>query len=1237
MTRSRLVACAIAALAFPATALAEVTDAAICPKSPPTCSAARTNCCTRDFPATPTAKAILIPMDRCHQPGSSSNGPNSINGSSPSWCANSPTSDAASMTYAYGLVYRLMQQGINVYWLVNPTKAPTTVAAYSGGDVETTVDVDFWVLGSGATPPAPGNSLTTLSGTSPVQKLKDDGTTSHNLVVDGGWGSSGSYQKNEFPVRGGAFLIAPADVDAFKAAWANRPAGRTGCGATASASCYDFTRVQLYQVDPSAHFAWQDFTQSKVNGQYARRDNQVVVAMKVDYPPPRVAEVGSQNLANWLSSANLNDVAAAGCENGSAFSPSDAVGCPVSETDVQADKLITSGFTWAWVNVNSTSCTTVTKLRTFVTAIHDQYTAGNVMLSNNAIAMAEGCSSGTGSKGLLGDSAGLAYSNSSINESTSAPIIVHYPSHLFAQFGDLPLNFASGTVTYWTRVNAATGANLYDAAFSTTPSFLHRLMTHESPASSGNPLCTNHNDLGTVGATSPATCNNAASGSVGAGGTTADINDLFVYGRYRNQRANGILYYSPGNNIDQNPQLAQLRMVLSALIATPPLTVYEVIKRTEVARSAPVPATINGTKALVQGTYEYSYITLYGKDYAVPRTIPGLFTHDDIGIFSFPVQRGHLRATAASALGTQATGLNRETALFDAANAIPAATLTGCSNPFKGSCRTVFTSNKTGAAPSIVMVHENNANAIVYQTDGTASTLGAVLAPTIEGATTASLLLADRKVLIDRVLSGYDINGDGTSYVPALGGVDRSTVAVIGSGMVSGRPTIAYFGATDGMLHAVCASTVAPCDVLGRELWAYIPRVNLPNLRYNNARVDGSPRVLDVFGDWSNTGEKTWKTVLTFHVGTNEISSSLDVRPAVYALDITDPTAPSVLWEYATPTSPGSYELGAGLTLAAGNLMISGADTNVVIAQTNNGGTGSNGVVVTALKTETGAKLWQFAYPYPAVRSSGAFALPSTAIPGGAVSIDRTSTGNGFMTDLVFGDLYGNLWLIDPATGTNRYTGGGTYYRNGDPVSGKPLFQFSTDYHPIGGKPAIYRSNTSYYAAFVDGGYTDVSGTPGWGTYSSQHYALAISLDTVAGHAPLDENKGPPDVPVKIALGSGERGYSQVTVVGTQLFFTTDSASVNSQAYGAGALTGTGHAYSYDTASKTAVSTLVVGSGSVALGNGATAIAAIGTTLYASSGSSHQQLATSALSSTGPGVTGTTYNNLVRQLWLRSQ
>ncbi len=59
------------------------------------------------------------------------------------------------------------------------------------------------------------------------------------------------------------------------------------------------------------------------------------------------------------------------------------------------------------------------------------------------------------------------------------------------------------------------------------------------------------------------------------------------------------------------------------------------------------------------------------------------------------------------------------------------------------------------------------------------------------------------------------------------------------------RPTMISVGADDGMQHAVCANVVAGtgCDVAGRELWAFMPRVQLPLLRSNKQSLEGSPHV----------------------------------------------------------------------------------------------------------------------------------------------------------------------------------------------------------------------------------------------------------------------------------------------------------------------------------------------------------------------------------------------------------
>ena len=57
-------------------------------------------------------------------------------------------------------------------------------------------------------------------------------------------------------------------------------------------------------------------------------------------------------------------------------------------------------------------------------------------------------------------------------------------------------------------------------------------------------------------------------------------------------------------------------------------------------------------------------------------------------------------------------------------------------------------------------------------------------------------------------------------------------------------------------------------------------------------------RVMDMFGDFDQDGRKEFRTILFFQTGEGD-ATSLDRVPAVYALDVTDPTNPIVLWEYS--------------------------------------------------------------------------------------------------------------------------------------------------------------------------------------------------------------------------------------------------------------------------------------------------------------------------------------------------
>jgi hypothetical protein len=614
----------------------------------------------------------------------------------------------------------------------------------------------------------------------------------------------------------------------------------------------------------------------------------------------------------------------------------------------------------------------------------------------------------------------------------------------------------------------------------------------------------------------------------------------------------------------------------------------------DISRASPVVATVANQTSVVQGTFQAP---------TGPQT--SITSVASVIGFTFPYIRGHLRVRVASTITSIASSFSSGTVVFDAAAAgkLPVVNNTACST-FTGSCRHVFT-NTNAAASTGATFHP----AMVTLSDSTSNAIGALIAPT---SVVSGIAAAQWQTIVRTVLGG------------PLGGIDRSTAAVIPASQFAGlgtRPTMVYFGATDGMLHAVCASsggTTASssniCPSLGTELWAFLPRVQLPLIRTNNERIDGSPRVNDVFGDFTNnpaTGAKSWHTILTFQTG-----FAVGSTAATYALDITDPANPTLLWEVATPTSPGSIALGTGLTVAVGPAMIAGQRTNLAVVETKNGGTGGAGVVVTALQQETGSTLWasSFGYLYPASPGPRGVAadlpLPSTGIPGGAVAVDLS--GQGFMTDIVFGDLYGDLWRLAATDGTSR---------NG---TNTPLFSFSSNRHPIGAVPAIYSSGTSQFAVVASGGYADPN-QMSW-TTGTQYLIAAKLSSTAATISEATSACATCALALNQTLTAGDRGFSQVLVVGSKLLVTTDSTDINLSTFGGS--TNTGHVTDVDLKGVAATSVVVVNSGASSLVNQ-------GTTLYSSASTQQQQLTTS--STTGVTVDMAAIPKFVRNLWLRTQ
>ena len=217
------------------------------------------------------------------------------------------------------------------------------------------------------------------------------------------------------------------------------------------------------------------------------------------------------------------------------------------------------------------------------------------------------------------------------------------------------------------------------------------------------------------------------------------------------------------------------------------------------------------------------------------------------------------------------------------------------------------------------------------------------------------------------------------------------------------RAGAVYVAANDGMLHAFNANT-------GAESWAFIPSAVLPNLyrladmHYaDNHRyfVDGSPETGDICPNAPSAtcADSEWKTILVG--GLNAGGKSY------YALDITNPASPSLLWEFSHSTLGYSYgnpritKLSDGTWVVIltsgynnadgiGRLYVLNAATGRLVSTVNASGISSTGIISTGVGTASS--------PSGLARISAHVRYPMT---------DNT------VMAVYGGDLLGNLWRFD--------------------------------------------------------------------------------------------------------------------------------------------------------------------------------------------------------------------------------
>ncbi|RME41331.1 MAG: hypothetical protein D6794_00805, partial [Deltaproteobacteria bacterium] len=385
------------------------------------------------------------------------------------------------------------------------------------------------------------------------------------------------------------------------------------------------------------------------------------------------------------------------------------------------------------------------------------------------------------------------------------------------------------------------------------------------------------------------------------------------------------------------------------------------------------------------------------------------------GSYEFPTYRGHLQAFDYTGNWSSADAL-----VWDAADVMPPAGATG-KNPATISkspgTRYIFT-NDGATEVAFDLSQAADTNSYLYTQMGLA-TIEETQAwvNTVRGRDKATPLL---------------VAGEG-EQANRLWGIRSSSPAIVGgSSLVQNehRDRIVYVGGDDGMLHAFYAgswdsTTGKYTNGTGKEIWAYIPSTLLPYLKNQDyvdpnkepvVSVSGSPAVRDVLMPVTDANGNVigaeYHTILLATATVAQQNVGM-----IFALDITDPYNPDVLWE----TDLSGYNVGDARGVALGKVRLGDSIGNWAFITASyhqpldaNGNVdannGSYGVNVLALDVFTGQVEWSWNENYTVNNVADPPAPPSL--------LDYDD--NGVVDYVVFGDMDGRLWQL-PAKGPETY------------------------------------------------------------------------------------------------------------------------------------------------------------------------------------------------------------------------
>lgn len=260
------------------------------------------------------------------------------------------------------------------------------------------------------------------------------------------------------------------------------------------------------------------------------------------------------------------------------------------------------------------------------------------------------------------------------------------------------------------------------------------------------------------------------------------------------------------------------------------------------------------------------------------------------------------------------------------------------------------------------------------------------------------------------------------------------------SGQPFDRDIVVFYGANDGMLHAVKGGQD---NADGSELWGFLPQEHFSKLGrlYNEAPVinnansaTSKPYFVDgPISSWTIDGNSDG--AIDHNTASDQAYIYVGMRRGgrfLYALDVTNPESPRMLWKISNAT-PGFSELGqtwaeakvAALQGIADKVLVLSAGYDPVANDATTQGTATMGRGVYLINARTGVPLWFAGQGSPAREG---MVVQTVAGMEHAIAADATvidSDGDGYADRIYLADTGGNIWRVNvgaiTAEGTPAY------------------------------------------------------------------------------------------------------------------------------------------------------------------------------------------------------------------------